>query len=192
MIIQYFGEGCFRLQSGELSLLVDSQNARLKADVYLKTLSLAEAPPEAGVISFPGEYEIKGIDIQGWPIPAESTEKILKAVYAVNWEEMRFVFLGHLSGPLDPKLLDELGETDVVFVPTGDAHFISAGDAVKLVKQLSPKIILPASFKKNGQEFAKTMGLPGEETDKLVFRRKELAEGKSRLGILKPNGDGPR
>ena len=42
MVINYFGNGCFRLQSGETSVLVNPDNNRLKADVTLKTLVAAE------------------------------------------------------------------------------------------------------------------------------------------------------
>src|SRR5581483_7308820 len=104
MVINYFGNGCFRLQSGETSILLDPENNRLKADVVLKTLTATENPiPEelAGsvVISFPGEYEAKEIEIIGFGIPAESGEKFLKTAYSILWEGMKIVALGHLSKP---------------------------------------------------------------------------------------------
>src|ERR1700734_3126105 len=97
MVVTYFGNGSFRLQSGETSILLDPENNRLKADVILRTLvptgSDSEKTEESDAISFPGEYEIKGIEIIGFPIASESTEKFLKTAYAVIWEEMKFVFL---------------------------------------------------------------------------------------------------
>ena len=72
MIVNYFGDGCFRLQSGELSLLVNPTNNRLKADVVLKTLAAPDGVPLSGAeIAFPGEYEIKGIEIHGLPMEKE-------------------------------------------------------------------------------------------------------------------------
>jgi len=43
MVINYFGNGCFRLQSGETSILVNPENNRLKADIILKTLTGTQA-----------------------------------------------------------------------------------------------------------------------------------------------------
>src|ERR1700722_13202672 len=130
MIITYFGNDCFRLQSGETSLLIDSESNRLKADVVLKTLTptatseALELDASATSISFPGEYEAKGMEIIGFPVTGESTEKFLKTVYMVTWEEMKFVFLGHLSRPLDASLMEEFSEPDVLFLPIGGGHFL--------------------------------------------------------------------
>src|SRR3989344_9257435 len=71
MIITYFGGGSFRVQSGETSLLVDSENNRLKADMSLRTTAPVDAriSDEASNISLPGEYEVKGIEVKGIAIP---------------------------------------------------------------------------------------------------------------------------
>src|ERR1700722_12940684 len=108
MVINFFGNGCFRLQSGETSILLNPENNRLKADVILKTIAPTETElltevEESPTISFPGEYEVKGIEIVGFPIGNESTEKFLKTAYSIIWEEMKFVFLGHPSQPIDAK-----------------------------------------------------------------------------------------
>jgi len=183
MVIQYLGEECFRLQSGETAMLVNPTNNRLKADVTLRTISATGALPEAGEFIFAGEYETKGIEIRGWGIEEESTDKFVKTVYAVEWEEMRLVFLGHLSKPLDSKLLEELGEPDILFVPTGDSHFLEPEQAAKLVKQLEPAIVIP-SFRKDGKEFLKAMGEKGEAQEKLVLKKKDLADKKSQVVVL--------
>ena len=184
MIINYFGEGCFRLQSGNLSLLVNPANNRLKADVVLHTLNLTDAAPNPEDIAYAGEYEVKGIEIQGWQLDGESNNKFIKTVFAVDWENMRFVILGNISKSLPADIQDELGEPDVLFVPTGDAHFISAADAAKLVKQLEPKIVIPVYYKKNADEFGKAMGVKPEIEEKLVFRKKDLSEGKRRVVVV--------
>ena len=186
MVIHYFGDGCFRLQNGDVSLLVNPASNRLKADVTLKTLTMTNvATPLPDEISFPGEYEVKDIEIQGWPVTNESTDKFLKTVFLVTWDEMRFLFLGHLSKPLEAELVEEVGEPDVLFVPTGDPHFLPPADAAKLVKQLEPSLVIPA-FAKNANELVKAMGQKAEESSKLVFKKKDLAAKKRALVILTP------
>ncbi len=191
MVINYFGNGCFRLQSGDISVLVNPENNRLKADVILKTLigtqaaELAESAEssEGTVISFPGEYEAKDIEILGFPVAMESTEKFLKTTYAVLWEGMKFVFLGHLSGPLDATLLEEFSEPDMLFLPVGGGHFLEPEVAAKITKQLEAKVVIP-SFYKDPAAFLKVLGTKGESMDKLVFKQKDIASDKGRAVVL--------
>jgi L-ascorbate metabolism protein UlaG (beta-lactamase superfamily) len=193
MVINYFGNGCFRLQSGETSVLVNPENNRLKADVTLKTLT-ATAPEAADgaepsdeiVISFAGEYEEKEIEILGFPIAEESTEKFLKTAYAVLWEGMKFVFLGHLSKPMDAALMEEFSEPDVLILPVGGGHFLEPEVAAKIAKQLEARVVIP-SFYKTPAEFLKAAGKKGEEMDKLVFKQKDIAADRGRVVILKAN-----
>jgi L-ascorbate metabolism protein UlaG (beta-lactamase superfamily) len=193
MVINYFGNGCFRLQSGDTSVLVNPENNRLKADVTLKTLA-ATAPDAAGgaepgdelVISFAGEYEEKEIEIVGFPIAEESTEKFLKTAYAVLWEGMKFVFLGHLSKPMDATLMEEFSEPDVLFLPVGGGHFLEPEVAAKIAKQLEARVVIP-SFYKDPAEFLKAFGKKGEEMDKFVFKQKDIVADRGRVMILKAN-----
>jgi len=191
MVVNYFGNGCFRLQSGDTSILLDPENNRLKADVVLRTIvstgngvdvggnDAADAPS----ITFPGEYEIKGIEITGFPIAGESTEKFLKTAYVVEWEEMKFVFLGHLSAPIDAALMEEFAEPDVLILPIGGGHFLEPNVAAKLAKQLEAKIIIP-SFYKNTDEFLKALGKKAEPADKLVFKKKDILGDKDKPVVL--------
>jgi L-ascorbate metabolism protein UlaG (beta-lactamase superfamily) len=191
MVINYFGNGCFRLQSGETSVLVNPENNRLKADVTLKTLtstemdSVAETTDEI-VISFAGEYEEKEIEILGFGVPEESTEKFLKTTYVVLWEGMKFVFLGHLSKPVPATLMEEFSEPDVLFLPVGGGHFLEPDVAAKIAKQLEARIVIP-SFYKDPAEFLKAFGKKAEDMDKFVFKQKDIVGDKGRAIILKVN-----
>mgnify|MGYP001614731931 FL=1 len=184
MVISYFGEGCFRLQSGDTSLLVDPVSNRLKADVTLKTLVPANVEgPAEGEIVFPGEYEIKGMEIQGWPAALESTAKFVKTVYLVRWEEMSFVFLGHLSKALEPDAMESIGDPDVLFLPFDGEHFLSLEAASKIAKQLNPHFIIP-SFSKKPAELLKSFGQKAEAQEKLVFKRKDLSGTRGKIVLL--------
>lgn len=191
MVVNYFGNGCFRLQNGETSMLVNPENNRLKADVVLKTIISTE--PETAIdetevptISFAGEYEVKGIEILGLSIAGESTEKFLKTAYVVSWDGMKFVFLGHLSQPIDATLMEEFSDPDILFLPVGGEHFLEPEVAAKIAKQLEAKVIVP-SFYKNPEAFLKALGKKTEAIDKFVFKEKDIAEDKARPIILKEN-----
>ncbi len=189
MIVAYFGNGCFRLQSGDTVVLVDPENNRLKADITLKTLTstaretIAEEL-SAGAIAFPGEYETKGIMISGFPVAEESTEKFLKTAYVVAWDDMKFVFLGHLSRPLNATLMEEFFEADVLFLPVGGGHYLEPEVAAKMVKQLEAKIVVPC-FAKNHDDFLKALGKKTDSVEKFVFKQKDIAGDKGRPVIIK-------
>jgi L-ascorbate metabolism protein UlaG (beta-lactamase superfamily) len=189
MVVNYFGNGAFRLQSGETSILLDPENNRLKADVTLKTLAATDAAADFGnggdatEISFAGEYEVKEIEITGFPVSGESTEKFLKTAYVALWEGMKFVFLGHLSKPIDAGMMEELAEPDVLFLPVGGGDFLEPEVAAKLAKQLEARIIIP-SFYKSPDEFLKALGKKAEKIDKFVFKQKDIASDKGRPLVL--------
>lgn len=189
MVVNHFGNGCFRLQSGETSILINPDNNRLKADLILRTIistepgAVADAS-EATTIAFPGEYEVKGIEVVGFPITGESTEKFLKTAYAVNWEDMKFVFLGHLSAPIDSTLIEEFADPDVLILPVGGGHFLEPEIAAKIAKQLEARIIIP-SFYKNPDEFLKALGKKTETVEKFVFKQKDIVTDKGRPVVLK-------
>lgn len=191
MVITHFGNGCFRLQSGETSILLNPDNNRLKADVILRTLVSAAEPLIDGLdqatVLFPGEYEIKGIEITGYQIPSESTEKFVKTAYVVLWEEMKFVFLGHLSKPIDASLMEEFSEPDVLIVPAAGGHFLEPEVASKIAKQLEATVVIP-SFVKSPVDFLKALGKKAEPMDKFVFKKKDLVGEKERPVVLTATG----
>jgi L-ascorbate metabolism protein UlaG (beta-lactamase superfamily) len=198
MVITRLGDGCFRLQSGETSILVDPENNRLKGDIVLRTIAAAGEPStfagadsslegaDAATIAFPGEYEIKGIEIVGFQIPGESTEKFVKTAYVVTWEEMKFALLGHLSKPVDASLMEEFAEPDVLILPVGGGHFLEPDVAAKMAKQLEAAAVIP-SFAKDPGDFLKAFGKKAEPMEKFVFKKKDLVGGKGRAIILSIN-----
>lgn len=188
MIINYFGEGGFRLQSGDLSLLVDPPNNRLKADVTLKT----ESDPgvfsnEPGEINFPGEYEIKEIEVTGKPVIKESNEKSVKTVYAVRFEDIKFGFLGRIKEVPLAEVLEAIDDVDILFLHLDGKNSLEPKEAASLVKQIEPKVVIP-SHEGNVKDFLKALGQEAVNQDKFVFKRKDLDAHKGTVMILKNSG----
>ena len=210
MVITYQGQGGFRLQNGDFSLLVDPPSNQFKANIVLKTLtpvSLGEVSPQE--IVFPGEYEISGVEVLGVPLSSESirstssglpsspepqaegtlsqvevsTDKFLKTIYLVSWDEVELAFLGHISKIPSSEILDKIGEPDLLFLPVGGGHLLSIDAAVKLVKQLEPAFAIP-TFSKNPGEFLKALSQKAEPQEKFVFKKKDLIGQKNRVLIF--------
>ncbi len=204
MVINWYGEGCFKIQTGGLTLLTDPFEssvgltpARGKNDLVLKTLTawpLKGGEEEGRAICGAGEYEIQGVSVSGFPLLKESSEKFLKTAYKVVAEDLTLVFLGHLSGELAPEANQAFKDADILFIPAGGKPFINQESAAKLVKQLSPKFVVSSFFKIPGlkrggsdwKDLADEMGQKPEGSEKLTIRKKDAAEQKgTKLVVLK-------
>jgi len=191
VIITYYGGTCFRLQSGSQSILIDPETKRLKADVTLRTaMSTSTFASEEGAdeeFIFPGEYELKGIEIQGIAVDEESDEKRLKTIYVVHWEEVTFAFLGAIAKLPSAVLLEVLSQVEVLFLPAAHgARGLSAEEAVKMVRQIEPALVVP-SYEKTPADFLKAMGQKGEPEEKFVFKKKDLVSEKMKVLYLTIN-----
>ena len=188
MVINYRGQNCFDIQNGELSLLTDPPNNRLKADIILKTRTAVSEKELQNIADnefpFPGEYEIKGIHFQGFSafLPSKK-DKEIKNVFAVEWEDFRLAFLGQTSATPSPDVLEELSDADVLFLPIG-ADYLSPETAMQIIKQIEPKIIIPEIFK-GGEKFLKLIEKKPAPQNKLVIKKKDIEKMKNEVVILK-------
>ena len=201
MVLNWYGEGCFRIQSGEFSCLTDPFESasgltppRGKTDLVLRTSASVPLPyesPDRFEICGPGEYEFRGAEIEGWP--AGGGKESFAAFYRIVLEEVRVGLLGHGSAEIGEAVLDALGELDILIIPAGGAPFLSQEAAAKLVKQLQPKIVIPSFYKLPGlkrkaegvagflEEIGQKNGVPVE---KLVLRKKDLVPASTRVVVL--------
>lgn len=204
MTINWYGEGCFRLQFKEATILTDPLDAevsglkptRIKVDIVIKTLIglplKRDLKEEEFLICTAGEYEIKNIFIKGKTLTEESGEKFIKTIYLIEAEELKILDLGYLTNPLDPKLFaDE--EIDILIIPAGGKPFLDLKEAAKLINQLEPKIVVPSFYKipglkrKTGElkDFLKEFGATAEPLEKLTVRKKDLVEEKTKIVAFK-------
>lgn len=202
MIITYYGLTCFKVQSGETVLLLDPFSKesgltppRFQADVTLATSSAHRngksegANGDALVITGPGEYETKGIVIDG--ITAEGN-----TLYVIEWDGMRLCHLGAAQEKaFTDEVLGRIGTPDVLFVPVGGGSSLAADEASALVNQIEPRVIIPMHYKMAG---LKTPALDGPEKfiaefgegvtpqEKFTCKLKDLPQEGAQLVYLEP------
>lgn len=207
MIINWYGEGCFKIQTPEITILTDPFDSsigltppRFKADLIIKTLAglpletseSRNADAKALTIAGAGEYEIKGVEILGFLLSKESNEKFLKSAYVIKIDDLKLGLLGRLSENLEPNVLEKLESADILFIPAGGNPFINPESAAKLIKQLQPKIVIPSFYKTPGlkraagdiKAFAKELDQKFEIQEKLAVKKKDLTD-KLRVVALK-------
>lgn len=215
MVISFYGENSFKIQSGEFTLLTDPVDSssgltppRFKYDILLKTLTAfppVETPstgsgqgaPEQGVAIYgPGEYNVEDATIFGYLSENEITDKILKTVYVVTIEDIKLCFLGHLAEIPAPAIMERLEDIDILFIPGGGEPYIDQKKVAKLVKQIQPKVVIPTAFKVPGlKRPSADISVLLEELDqkdvkpqdKLTLKKKDLSTFKpSQVVVLKP------
>lgn len=210
MVINWYGEGCFKIQTGGLTIVTDPFDSSIgltpprgKSDIVIKTLMPAvdpetskpvarEAESEEKIISGPGEYEVKGVVINGWRLTKDSNESYLKSVFVVETEELRLGFLGHISEFSDQEIIEELENIDILFIPAGGKPFLEQEAAGKLIRQINPKAVVCSFFETPGLKrkaddiaaFLKDNGYKAEEQEKFTIKKKELTD-KLQVVVLK-------
>lgn len=221
MIITHYGQNSFKVQFADTVLAFDpvsksSRNgkpARFGADVVLSSLNhpdmngfeaLSIGGRNPFLISGPGEYEIKGVFIKGFPTKtnhgSDSGKEKINTIYLVVLEDINLCFLGALnSGELSSETWEELGDVDILFVPVGGGGMLSAEEAYKFSLKIGPKIIIPMSYgqvPKKGikalpadaplRVFLKEEGAEDmKPLDKLTIKKKDMAEDEKKIIVLK-------
>ena len=203
MVITYHGAESLKIQFGDTTVAYNpiSKEGELPATRFGADIALISTnhPNMNGVdqvafgervpfvIDGPGEYEVKGITVRGFPTTtsygAKAGEKKMNTMYRLTMEGMNLVFVGALSSPDVPTESKAVfDDADILFVPIGDEGVLTPADAYKLAVGAEPKLIIPIHFGAIGQKnalevFLKEAGEKVEPMEKLTIKKKEL-EGK--------------
>lgn len=144
------------------------------------------------IISGPGEYEVKGVFVQGIPAfhdDVQGKEKGKNTIYVIEAEDMRFCHLGDLGQKqLTDEQLEKIDTVDVLMIPVGgEGYTIDSAAAQKIIGQIDPKIVIPMHYQ-DVSKFLKAMGKNAiAPVDKLTVKQSTLPkEGATEIVILQP------
>ncbi|OGZ64046.1 MAG: hypothetical protein A3A98_03825 [Candidatus Staskawiczbacteria bacterium RIFCSPLOWO2_01_FULL_40_39] len=152
------------------------------------------------VIDGPGEYEIKGVFVQGifsFHDGAEGKERGMNTIYMIESEGIRLCHLGDLGQKeLTDEQLEKIGIVDVLMIPVGGEFTIDSSQAQKIIGQVEPKMVIPMHYElpklkvklDDVGKFLKAMGKNAvEPQDKLTVKTSTLPkEGEMEIVVLKP------
>jgi len=213
MVITWYGQSCFKITSGDLTIAVDPFSKeigltppRFKADILLVShehydhANVETIPEGAFVIRGPGEYEVKGVYIRGvetFHDKAQGKERGLNTAFLIEAESIRILHLGDFGEKeVRGSVSDEIGDVDILLIPVGGTYTIDEEDASRIVKQIEPRFAIPMHYKIPGlkinlsgvEPFLKEMGAAKVVAqEKLVVKKKDMEEeGKTEVVILKP------
>lgn len=222
MQIVWHGQSCFQFiaenaKKEKITIVIDPFDSKLglkipslKADILLITHQHNDHNNKAAVdgspaspagklflIEGPGEYEIKGVSVQGIPAfhdNSQGKERGGMTIYTIGAEEMRLCHLGDLGQKeLTDEQVEEIGEIDILFVPVG-GHPLDAKAASEIINQIESRIVIPMHYNLPGikpenetlDKFLKVMGVEKTEPqEKLTIKQKDLPEEETKVIVMK-------
>ena len=206
MVISYNGGESFKVSFGSTTLAFNpagkksklSSPAKYGADAAFVSMwhddfngveSVKHGSKEPFVVDGPGEYEIGDVTARGFGVKTKyGKDELYNTIYQVKLEEMNMIFLGALSDPeIDPKIISEFGDIDILFVPIGGGDVLEVPQASKLAVKLEAKLIIPMHYDdKLLKEFLKEEGNEGvKPVDKLTIKRKDVSAMSGDVAVLK-------
>ena len=208
MIITWHGLSCFRIQTKDSTIVVDPFDqsvgikppipSKLTADIIVSSKDGAASRNFKAVggdpfcITTPGEYEVKNTFVYGYPIPSGKGEG---SIFRVEAEDLTIAHISALSAPLENGEIEMIEEADIVFLPVGGDNGLDYKNAVKLVSEIEPRIIIPCLYDSKGlkmkldplEKILKELGVKNPETvDKFKITRKDLPQEEVKVIVLEP------
>lgn len=164
MNIKWFGQSCF--------LLTDENGVRVLTDpcapetgydvknVYCDAVTVSHdhldhnyikaAAGEPVIITEPGEYEVGGVKIIGFPAfhdECEGAKRGPNTMFLFEMEGMRILHAGDIGHQLTREQILEIGIVDVLLVPIGGKYTIDYLGARTFANALRPSVVIPMHFK---------------------------------------------
>lgn len=176
MEIKYLGKKSFLIKGKKEQALVNPDERMATKDrprIVIKNETKIEVDGEEGervVVMGPGEYEIGGIEINGFSAGVGET------FYAVTVDGVTVGILGKLAEALSDKRVDKISGVDILVADIGEDS------------KIGPKAIL-ALAKKWGANYVVPVGYNSDNGDLKKFMDESDTEGQEPLEFLKVDKD---
>jgi L-ascorbate metabolism protein UlaG (beta-lactamase superfamily) len=149
------------------------------------------------VIDKVGDFNVKGIPIRGvhtFHDEEEGAKRGGNIVYTFVVDDIKICHLGDLGHLLTPSQLEMIGDVDVLLIPVGGVYTIAAAQAVEVIKQLKPAVVVPMHYKTKAlrlnvdpvEGFEQLMGKAEKPTQQVVeIKKDELDKNNLKVYILR-------
>lgn len=217
MQIEWFGQACLKIQTkpgsnGEVTVIFDPYDPKIglkmphvTADILAITHDHYDHNYKAGVggdyflIDGPGEYEVKQTfiyGISGWHDNNNGADRGPITMYVLESEGILVAHLGDIGQhELTTIQLEQLEGVDILVIPVGGIYTVDAKQAVNIINQIEPRIVIPIHYQLPGKagakldgvdKFLKEMGIKNPETtDKFKISKKDLPSEETKVVVLK-------
>jgi L-ascorbate metabolism protein UlaG (beta-lactamase superfamily) len=205
MDINYLGLSSFKLKGKNGSVVIDPFDPKVVGLKFPPTeadiVTVSHDHPDHNQISLvkdyvqaikgPGEYEIKGISILGFPSyhdDKKGAERGKNIIFVYEVDGLRLCHLGDLGHNLSDELVEDIGDIDILMIPVGGFYTIGPAVAAEVVRNVEPSIVVPMHYNTEelNQEmfgklekvdaFIKEVGMTVERLPKLTIKPEDIGE----------------
>lgn len=210
MTIIWHGQACFTLQTTDQKVVIDPfhediglKMPALEGQLVLVTHDHSDhnninaVSGDPFVVDGTGEYEKQGVRVIGidsYHDDKQGAERGFNTIYKVHIESLSVVHLGDLGQTeLTSEQVERLGEVDVLLIPVGGVYTIDGKDAISVVNQIQPSVVIPMHYKvdplkidlNTNQDFLAEMGAKDvEPQDKFTLKKRSTPEEGTRTEIV--------
>jgi L-ascorbate metabolism protein UlaG (beta-lactamase superfamily) len=194
MDIIWHGHSCFTIKGKRATIVTDpyvgtgSKHEKFKGDMVLaselQSEKLAEVEGQPVKVDLPGEYEIRGVSIQGIQAPKKTV------IYTFLVDDVKICHMGQISDTLPDEMIEKIGDVDVLMIPVGgkggDKNGLEAKKAHEIIEDIEPRLVIPMGDESDAvQSLLKISGVNPEPKDLLTIAgRTQLPQDKTEYVVL--------
>ena len=156
MDLQFYGANCLSVTHKGARLVIDDNLADLSAKSIIKPEDVAlftgpHGNADKARLSFdsPGEYEVSDISVIGIAARAHIDEPgtLGATMFKLVTGDVSVLITGHIYPELTDDELEAVGIVDLLVVPIGgNGYTIDPVGALKLIKAIEPKLVVPTHY----------------------------------------------
>lgn len=178
MDIKYLGHSSFKITSTKACVVTDPFSSEMvgikfpKVEADIVTISHQHEDHNKSelvggnplILDIPGEYEKQNVRITGFDVyhdEKDGQERGKNILYKFEMDDLSILHCGDLGHTLSNEMIEEIGEVDILLIPIGGVYTIGPSDAVTVVREIEPKIVIPMHYNHSGLNQASFAGLSG-------------------------------
>jgi len=159
MELVWIGHSCFRLRGRDATVITDPCNkssgyslGRATADLvtisnsHPNHSSAEEIGGDPAVLDGPGEYEVQGVIVTGVRTNLAKSGGERNTAYIIDVDDIRICHLGDLANLPSAEQIELMKAAHVLLVPVGGHCTIGAPEAVEVIAQVEPRLIVPMHY----------------------------------------------
>ncbi|MEM0492378.1 MAG: MBL fold metallo-hydrolase [Candidatus Thermoplasmatota archaeon] len=165
--LRWHGHACFEI-TNNTTLVTDPHDGRsigiptptVQGDIILvshnhydhNSIKTVEKT-SSKVITDERRRTIDNIEIKGFRVYHDKENGAKRGhniMYKFTVDDISFLHLGDLGHELDEKIIKDIGDVDILFIPVGGVFTIDGENAWRIINNIKPNIIVPMHYKIGG------------------------------------------